>query len=949
MYENFYSLRASPFRLSPDPDFFFGSKGHKRALAYLKYGLTQKEGFIVITGTPGTGKTTLARALLQEIGREKVVVAELNTTHLAADDVLRMVASSYGIKHEGASKATILKKLESYCLSRFKAGFHVLLLIDEAQNLPTDSIEELRMLSNFYHGNDALIQIFLLGQEQFRDSLYSSELEQLRQRVVASCHLEPLGQSETKQYILHRLKHVGWKQDPRFSERAFARIYSLTKGVPRRINTFCDRLFLYGSLEDIHEFKDETIKAVASELMMEITPSGKKLSDIKPAKEQAENTENEKPVDLDASQLDSDKLTSFDDDIEEQELEQNIDKPKDKDSNKSTEIEASNKENSLEEKILHDRKDKVNESKSSNQAANLRIVAKNNNNTAEETSFPEIVPKTDQDISETKPRWWDLVAEAVAFYKTPENFSVQSLRERPLLPGTTELFKIALGKLVVPQYLRIDSMENVTDEELRLAIIFYISDIMLFKDSDYYRRLGVQNNEDFENIRLHYKYLFRLFQPEKGDKAKDWDESYTRIINQAYATLRSEPKRKEYDNYLSEAITGFSVIDEDSEKSYQESPTSLLDESWVIKYDDENPSSNNENAKQGVSIGVWILFLILLISLGIGGYYYSNPAFQNKVMDFLQSNEIFKSYFKNDETVSSVSQNIKIIEETSPIDENRSLITDSKRVLQESSEKPITIVKNKPIDSPKLEKEVNLEQNTKIEKSAEKPVPLKSEKKTNAKKIDIESKPLIKEPKIIEKETKNIKTIELVDKEKRFDKTVKPDPQPPIKSSKLKTPEKTLAPQKILRTNVPNQIPVEKSKPAARKEEKITSSNLNKFIDKFSIAYKNGDLNKFMGFFAEDAKTNDAESADIIRSEYRVLFKSTDFRTIEMKKLDWRIKKSEATGRGDFSVTVLRKGSEIEQEIEGKIRVIVEKKSEKFYIKGLYHTYNDVNEAANSE
>ncbi|MDH5257567.1 MAG: XrtA-associated ATPase, partial [Gammaproteobacteria bacterium] len=328
MYEEFYGFKSVPFRLSPDPAFFFGSQGHKRALAYLRYGLNQKEGFIVITGAPGTGKTTLARALLQETSRDKIVVAELNTTHLDADDVLRMVAASFGLEHENLPKATLLKRLESFFISRARAGYHVLLLVDEAQNLPHNSLEELRMLSNFYLGKDALIQIFLLGQEQFRNNLYSNELEQLRQRVVASSHLEPLNQQETREYIEHRLKLAGWSGNPLISDRAYVRLFALTKGVPRRINTFCERLLLYGALEELTEIHDENIKTVAKELMYEISAKGVKLSDINPGVPdvdvaQVENeserfgTEAQKAAEEALEAIDSEMLSSFSDDVTE--------------------------------------------------------------------------------------------------------------------------------------------------------------------------------------------------------------------------------------------------------------------------------------------------------------------------------------------------------------------------------------------------------------------------------------------------------------------------------------------------------------------------------------------------------------------------------------------------------------------------------------------------------
>ncbi len=269
MYEKFYKLSAKPFQLSPDPRFFFGSQGHKRAMSYLRYGITQGEGFIIITGGVGTGKTTLVRALFEGLAKENVVAAQLVTTHLEAEDMLRMVAASFGLAHEGASKAAILKNLETFLQARAREGKRVLLVIDEAQNLPVSSLEELRMLSNFQVDGRALIQSFLLGQEEFKSTLHLPELEQLRQRVIAAYHLEPLGAEETREYIKHRLTLVGWQKNPAITAGAYTLIHQYTQGVPRRINTFCDRLLLFGYLEELSELSDKHIKEVIAELKQE--------------------------------------------------------------------------------------------------------------------------------------------------------------------------------------------------------------------------------------------------------------------------------------------------------------------------------------------------------------------------------------------------------------------------------------------------------------------------------------------------------------------------------------------------------------------------------------------------------------------------------------------------------------------------------------------------------
>ncbi len=271
MYESYYQLTAKPFQLSPDPRFFYGSSGHKRAMSYLRYGLTQGEGFIIITGGVGAGKTTIVRALFKELSRENIVAAQLVTTQLEAEDTLRMVAASFGLAHEGATKAAVLRNLETFFLARAREGKRVLLVVDEAQNLPVQSLEELRMLSNFNAGGRALLQSFLLGQEEFRATLKVPELEQLRQRIIASYHLEPLNEDETRAYILHRLQMVKWQNKPDFSDEAFQEIYRITRGTPRRINTFCDRLMLFGALEELAHFGYEQVREVADELSQELS------------------------------------------------------------------------------------------------------------------------------------------------------------------------------------------------------------------------------------------------------------------------------------------------------------------------------------------------------------------------------------------------------------------------------------------------------------------------------------------------------------------------------------------------------------------------------------------------------------------------------------------------------------------------------------------------------
>ncbi len=284
MYEDFYNFTGKPFQLTPDQKFFFNSKVHNRAMAYLRYGLEQSEGFIVITGAVGTGKTMLVRNLFGELDTQDVMAAQLVTTQVDPEDMLRMVCASFGLAHEGLNKATMLHNLEALAGARHAEGKRVLLVVDEAQNLPARSVEELRMLSNFQAGGRSLFQSFLLGQEEFKRTLQHPGMEQVRQRIIASYHLEALAEDETQRYIEFRLGLVGWKGDPSFEPDTFHKIYQFSGGIPRRINTVCDRLLLFGCLEELHSLDGAAIDTVIQEMRGE---AGQTQESLEPVQENA--------------------------------------------------------------------------------------------------------------------------------------------------------------------------------------------------------------------------------------------------------------------------------------------------------------------------------------------------------------------------------------------------------------------------------------------------------------------------------------------------------------------------------------------------------------------------------------------------------------------------------------------------------------------------------------
>lgn len=265
MYEAYYGLTSKPFQLNPDPRFYFSGKPHRRARSYLVYGVMRGEGFIVITGEVGAGKTTIVRDLLDSLENGSVVAAQLVSTQLGAEDALKLVCGAFGVAVKGTSKADMLMALEAYFITQVSQGKRCLLIVDEAQNLQPQAVEELRMLSNFQFGDQALLQTFLIGQPEFRDILQSPDMLQLRQRVTARCHLGPLDEEDTRGYVEHRLKCAGAVDKPTLDEAIYPLLHRESGGIPRRINLLVDRLLLQGFLAETTHLTLEAFQDVVAE------------------------------------------------------------------------------------------------------------------------------------------------------------------------------------------------------------------------------------------------------------------------------------------------------------------------------------------------------------------------------------------------------------------------------------------------------------------------------------------------------------------------------------------------------------------------------------------------------------------------------------------------------------------------------------------------------------
>jgi type II secretory pathway predicted ATPase ExeA len=267
VYKSCYNLKGQPFRLSPDYRFSFNHPSYDEARSYLKYAVAEGEGFVVVTGAPGTGKTTLIGSLLAELDNARVRVANIAHQQLDPRSLVERVNEAFDLPadHHTAPMPQLMRFLNQ----NSQAGGRAVLIVDEAQTLSPEALEELRLLSNLQNQDGLLMQVFLLGQEQLLDMIHAPEMEQLQQRLIAASHLEPLELDETIAYIEHRLHKVGWQNDPDFSEETLNLIHKFSAGVPRRINLICHRLFLRGGLENKRTLEGEDALHVIVELNKE--------------------------------------------------------------------------------------------------------------------------------------------------------------------------------------------------------------------------------------------------------------------------------------------------------------------------------------------------------------------------------------------------------------------------------------------------------------------------------------------------------------------------------------------------------------------------------------------------------------------------------------------------------------------------------------------------------
>ncbi len=268
MYETFYGLKVKPFELVPSPDFLFLSRSHRKALTYLKYGVTEKVGFMLLTGEVGSGKTTLIRNLIKGLA-SNIVLSKIFNTKVSSEQLISLINEDFGLDVNGKDKISLLRELNNFLIEQYAEKHNPILVIDEAQNLTPELLEEVRMLSNLETDDAKLLQIVLVGQPELKKVLARPELRQLRQRISISCHIYPITRVETEEYIFHRLEVAGNRDAVIFRNGTVESVYNFSKGIPRLINIVCDFLMLAAFVEETREITSGLVKEVIGELETE--------------------------------------------------------------------------------------------------------------------------------------------------------------------------------------------------------------------------------------------------------------------------------------------------------------------------------------------------------------------------------------------------------------------------------------------------------------------------------------------------------------------------------------------------------------------------------------------------------------------------------------------------------------------------------------------------------
>jgi len=948
VYENFYQLRAKPFRLSPDPGFFFASRGHKRALAYLRYGLSQAEGFVVITGAPGTGKTTLAQILLQDMDQSDVVVAHLTTTQLEADEMLRMVLASFGLRYEGQDKAGLLKTLEAFFRARSRERKRVLLVVDEAQNLPARSLEELRMLSNLQVGEQALLQTFLLGQVQFRQMLDHPDLEQLRQRVIANYHLSALGEDECQNYVESRLAHVGWNDDPHFTDEAFEIIYQYTEGVPRRINMLCDRVLLFSSLEEQHTIDAAVLRDVTDELQSEI--SGRPIArpekvnmtvlpdtvpeeapeDIHQLPGRARATNSAAPV------RDTPKTGMDKPDVSPPREPAVVDVGEDYavavPFPEGGGMDRAVPDDGWMQHVAQAQPDNIETDKgNSDEPAEMerfRVIA---GGKATAASIPEVIvkrpanqplpgvtapPHAPGDSEEAVLR--KILRLVLAFHRSPRSFPGLDDPSQPLPKGIRAILELAIAEDHVLSGLRQIAVMGISPAMLRAAVRFFVRRVLFLPGGDDFRVLGLASDSNLTEVETHYGLLMKLLRQDR----KANDESGVSRVGAAYERLCRSEITSHPDEFMKkpgDTEGAEEGLDLDLSPNMGHGVSSGLRPSPVDT--GEIIASNNARTAPAAAsniarnimliVGVVVIvFVLYLTQIKITGNTGPELAVD---LPTAPATVVTEPVTKPMITPAAVPINKKV--------------ADNEDVMAlETAQAAKAAAKEEARAAAQAEADI----------LAKTVAAAKAEVAAKAKaKADAEAQAMLKAAAIARRQREAELRAQAKARAKvAAEARVKAAAEAKI-AAKIAAKAKAEA-EAAAKARAAAKAATEARAQAAVSAGLISSASLNKMLAAFASAFQAGDLNKLLSLYSPVVRTDKSIDITGVRTEYQTLFKNSTGRNVQFKNMNWEQKAGYARGSGQYTLSMEGKDGQPTYEESGDVTLQVESHSGELQIIRYY-------------
>ena len=901
MFESFYKLHPTPFRLTPDPHFFFESETHKRGLAYLRFAYYQREGFVVITGAPGTGKTELSLNLIEDLPQEKVTVARIVSTNLDADDLLDLVAASFQINIEKSSKGFELKKLEDFFISQARIGKQVLLIIDEAHNLSVKSLLELSMLENFQLNEKPIMQCFLVGQLALEQKLDLPELEPLKQRIIASTRLENMDQQETRKYIIHRLSKSGWKNNPLIDDEAFFFIYQYTNGVPRKINSLCNRLLLHTFVESLHKIDANTVHEVIEEMRKERVGESldldfAKMQTIVERASNAQNDENKQSVlrkenklhQITESNNKPNKRTDFDNDIEVPAF---LKKAQNQSADSQLSVLEKIKEPETHESQWGDTAIAAKTQTQSRQTSNIRQQIANT--TATKHVTPQIANRSsgllDKDL-----QFLASLAESTAL----DTAIAEPVPEPEPTPPPKETLLTPVAKL--PQQVKTPVRKVIVDDSV-------------YDDQD-------MASSTTKKIIID-ESVYADYGPDDTNIETQWLESRS--------TLPIKTNRRQT------AMAAMAVV------------MLLTALSWLYLGDSEpdnvvatNQTTKN-NSKEILAEGeIFAPTTPVDIELPSVGATNANAQASNETTDITtgfttasatqKPSEMENSDTSNRSDLGELDKKIaQILDHASPMPNE---VTDGARRAD------LVTSANDKFKSNKLDKLAALS----IEKQSTDPKPAQ---KNLAKQSD--SSTTIKHDASPAKGS-TVATVKVTDPKARPAGNTKQDTvlakSPNTSPLKKSTEHLTSGNSPSTQATNPKVTSVSmldngQDSVTQRSAPLISKADLSTLLFRLSDAYQTGNLQQLVSTFAPDIKSSDGSNRQQMLNEYQRLFNITDRRQLAIQDVKWSTENTQMLGEGNFEVLIREKGATKYTTYQGKISFAVAKESNGVVIKKLDYDY----------